>query len=145
MLFLQALHASHQRVGDLQVFMLGLVFMVGLVVVERSVHLLDCGYDTLSLFHQIRLLGGDQSYLVVQSFRERRKQLQEVSLCFAQVYFRATFLRLATLTFAVGNSNLVEEAVELANDCRNLGGEITGVHDGRAQQKSVKCSRTWLC
>jgi hypothetical protein len=33
----------------------------------------------------------------------------------------------------VGNANFIEEAMKLSNDCRNLRGQITGIHGDRAQ------------
>lgn len=35
----------------------------------------------------------------------------------------------------VGNSNLIEETVELSNNCGNLRGQVAGIHDRRAQKR----------
>lgn len=79
MLLLQDLQAARQWVCDLQILILGFVFAMCLVNIERSFHLLDGIDNSLGLVGHVVLFGLDESHLVMQSFGECREQLMAIS------------------------------------------------------------------
>lgn len=67
-LVLENLQTPCQRIGDLELFTLGLVLVLGLVVIEGSFHLFDGGYDGFGLTDHVILLSSNEAHLVMEGF-----------------------------------------------------------------------------
>lgn len=65
-LLLQDLETFDQGVCDLQTLILGLIFVMCLLTVQRSLHLSDSGNDVVCFFGHLILFGGNQLDLVME-------------------------------------------------------------------------------
>jgi hypothetical protein len=77
-LFLQLLQAARQRVRQLEA-VVALVVGIGLVVVERNLHLANRPDQALGLLGHLVLLVGRLLELVVERLRQRREELHALA------------------------------------------------------------------
>jgi hypothetical protein len=113
--------------------------------IDRYVHLLDSGYDSLCFIRDLSLLGSNNSNVIMQCFRESSEKLFKVSQStFVTCY--SSHLGLPRLSLMARDAYLVEKAVKLSNDGRDLRRQVVGIHiDGRiarsALAQRVACRR----
>lgn len=128
-LLFQRLQTAGQWIGELQLVFL--VFGACFVVAHGRLHLLDRLDQALRLFGQLVLFVGDSAQLAMESVGERREELQNSQLRRADACTGANaYLCLARVALMAGNTNLIEQVVQLADDGRDLLREIAGVHVG---------------
>jgi hypothetical protein len=82
--------------------------------------------------HSFRQQRGVLDYVVFQ--KVRRTAIQYVRRTEAS-WSCLTNLGLSRLAFMVRNSNFIEETVKLPDDCRDLRGQVAGVHDDGARTR----------
>ena len=76
------------------------------------------------------LLVGDLSQLAVERLGQGREQLYRVSHGAHIGDPTATHLCFARIALMAGDTNIIEQAVQLADDGRDLLGEVARVHGG---------------
>jgi hypothetical protein len=64
-LFLQTLQTASQRIIDLEIFILGFIFMTTFCIIEGDLHLFDSGDYSMGLLRHLMLLGRNKPNLVV--------------------------------------------------------------------------------
>jgi hypothetical protein len=126
---LEHFQAPRKRIGNLQVSIV--VGTARLAIVERGFHLPDGRDHLLRLFDHALLLGRHKADLIVQGIRESRKKLAKQSSARrrdSMLGDHVSYLLLPSFAIMVGDSDLIKQAVQLANYCIDLLGQVTGIH-----------------